>query len=191
MKTVFLFIVAGALLVSGCAGMRQSPGKSTVNTGRIQASAVQSSDPKTPTVQIVETETRLLPIHKVEPGPVIFGELVRREKVTTTIGAAQKNTAAEMAVKLASLKWVQWVGIALALFGVASLVYPPLKLIVGSVTTSLVCIASGAAMVFGPVLVVGNEVLILAVCGGVAGLYYFAHRHGELRGEVKTMKKGA
>ena len=59
----------------------------------------------------------------------------------TELGAAQKDTARELSAKLASLKGIVWVGVALFLFGLATLFYPPLKLLVGSVTTSCAMIA--------------------------------------------------
>jgi hypothetical protein len=52
-------------------------------------------------------------------------------RATTELGAAQKDTARELSAKLASLKGIVWVGVALFLFGLATLFYPPLKLIVG------------------------------------------------------------
>lgn len=193
MKFPILILLAAALGF-GCMSARIKPGRSVVNTGQIQAQAVQSDDPKTATVQTVETETISRPAllrlgDDKEPGQkVIFGELVKREKVTTTIGAAQKNAAAEIAAKLASVRWLQWVGVAVALFGVASLSYPPLRLLVGSVTLGAWCIASGAAMVVLPLVIVGNEILILSICGGVVAVWFFAHRHGSLRGEIETLK---
>jgi hypothetical protein len=112
------------------------------------------------------------------------------EKAGTTIGAAQKDTARELGAKLASLKGIVWVGVMMFIFGIASLVYPPLRAIVGSVTTSLAITAGGIALMILPTLVVGNELLIL---GGVAlavGGWFLAHRHGQLRGFVDANKNG-
>jgi hypothetical protein len=76
------------------------------------------------------------------------------------------------------------------LFGVASAVYPPLKLLVGgSVTTSAVIAGAGLALLILPTLVVGHEVLIMAVAVGAAALWFFAHRHGHLRGQVTELLK--
>ena len=49
----------------------------------------------------------------------------------TELGAAQKDTARELGAKLASLKGIVWVGVGLFVFGLASLVWPPLKVVIG------------------------------------------------------------
>ena len=101
---------------------------------------------------------------------------------------AQKDTGRELSAKLASLKGIVWGGVALFLFGLATLFYPPLKLIVGSVTTSVAIIVGGLALMVLPSLIVGNELLILAGVGAAVGLWFFAHRHGQLRGLVEAGK---
>src|SRR5664279_4890459 len=119
------------------------------------------------------------------PMPVVERE---ETKARTELGAAQKDTARELGAKLSSLKGIVWVGIGLFVFGLGSLVYPPLKVIVGSVTTSAALMLGGVALMVLPTLVVGNELLIL---GGVAlavGAWFLAHRHGQLKGEVSSLK---
>ncbi len=111
------------------------------------------------------------------------------EKAGTMIGAAQKDTAREFGAKLASLKGVVWVGLGLFLFGLASLFYPPLRAIIGSVTTSLAMLAGGVSLMVLPSLIVGNELLILAVVALGVGAWFFAHRHGQLRGTVDAQNK--
>ena len=113
--------------------------------------------------------------------PVVEHEETRAR---TELGAAQKDTARELGAKLASLKGIVWVGVGLFVFGLASLVYPPLKLIVASVTTSAALMLGGLALVILPTMVVGNELLILGVVALVVGGWFLAHRHGELRGVV-------
>ena len=113
--------------------------------------------------------------------PVIEHEETRAR---TELGAAQKDTARELSAKLASLKGVVWVGVALFIFGLATLFYPPLKLLVGSVTTSAAICVGGLALMVLPSLVVGNELLILAGVASAVGLWFLAHRHGQLRGLV-------
>ncbi len=106
------------------------------------------------------------------------------EKAGTVIGAAQKDTAREIGAKLSSLKGIVWVGVVMFLFGLASIFYPPLRVIVGSVTTSAAILAGGLALMVLPTLIVGNELLIL---GGVAlgvGAWFLAHRHGQLLGQL-------
>jgi len=115
------------------------------------------------------------------PMPVVEHEETRAK---TELGAAQKDTARELSAKLASLKGIVWVGVAMFLFGLASLFYPPLKLIIGSVTTSIAITVGGIALMILPSLIVGNELLILAGVAAAVGLWFFAHRHGQLRGLV-------
>jgi hypothetical protein len=109
-------------------------------------------------------------------------------RAKTELGAAQKDTARELTAKLASLKGIVWMGVALFLFGLATLFYPPLKLLVGSVTTSAAIVAGGLALIILPTLIVGNELLILAGVASAVGLWFFAHRHGQLRGLVDAAK---
>jgi hypothetical protein len=112
--------------------------------------------------------------------------VVEREetRARTELGAAQKDTARELGAKLASLKGIVWVGVGLFVFGLASLVWPPLKVIVGSVTTSAALMLGGVALMVLPSMIVGNELLILGVVGIAVGGWFLAHRHGQLRGQV-------
>ncbi len=110
-------------------------------------------------------------------------------RATTELGAAQKDTARELSAKLASLKGIVWVGVAVFLFGLATMFYPPLKLIIGSVTTSAAITVGGLALMVLPTLVVGNELLILLGVGAAVGVWFFAHRHGQLRGLVDAAKQ--
>ena len=113
------------------------------------------------------------------PMPVVEHEETRAK---TELGAAQKDTARELSAKLASLKGIVWVGLLMFIFGLASIFYPPLQAIIGSVTTSIAILAGGIALMILPSLVVGNELLILAGIASAVGLWFLAHRHGQLRG---------
>ncbi len=119
--------------------------------------------------------------------PVVEREEVRAK---TELGAAQKDTARELGAKLASLKGIVWVGVAMFVFGLATMFYPPLKLIIGSVTTSAAITIGGLALMVLPTLVVGNELLIMAGVGVAVGGWFLAHRHGRLRGFVDANKNG-
>ncbi len=112
--------------------------------------------------------------------------VVEREEThaAAELGAAQKDTARELGAKLSSLKGIVWVGVGLFVFGLASLVYPPLKLIIGSVTTSAALMLGGVALMVLPSLIVGNELLILGAVSIAVGAWFLAHRHGQLRGIV-------
>ena len=112
--------------------------------------------------------------------------VVEREEThaRTELGAAQKDTARELGARLSSLKGIVWVGVGLFVFGLASLVWPPLKLIIASVTTSAALMLGGLVLMVLPSMVVGHELLLL---GGVAlavGGWFLAHRHGQLSGMV-------
>ena len=115
------------------------------------------------------------------PMPVVEREETRAR---AELGAAQKDTARELGAKLSSLKGIVWVGVGLFVFGLASLVWPPLKAIIGSVTTSAALMLGGVALMVLPSLVVGNELLILGGVGLAVGGWFLAHRHGQLRGIV-------
>jgi hypothetical protein len=121
------------------------------------------------------------------PMPVVEREETRAK---TELGAAQKDTARELGAKLASLRGIVWVGVAMFLFGLASIFYPPLKLIIGSLTTSAAITIGGLALMVLPTLVVGNELLILAGVAAAVGLWFLAHRHGRLQGFVDANKDG-
>ena len=115
------------------------------------------------------------------PMPVVERE---ESRARTELGAAQKDTARDLAAKLSSLKGIVWVGVGLFVFGLASLVYPPLKVMVASVTTSAALMLGGVALMVLPTMVVGNELLILGVVALAVGGWFLAHRHGQLRGVV-------
>ena len=115
------------------------------------------------------------------PMPVVEREETR---AGTELGAAQKDTARELGARLSSLKGIVWVGVGLFLFGLASLVYPPLKVVVASVTTSAALMFGGLALMILPSLIVGNELLILGGVGIAVGGWFIAHRHGQLSGIV-------
>lgn len=121
------------------------------------------------------------------PMPVVEREETRAK---TELGAAQKDTARELGAKLASLKGIVWVGVAMFAFGLASIFYPPLKVLIGSVTTSAAITIGGLALMVLPTLVVGNELLILGGVGVAVGGWFLAHRHGKLQGFVDANKDG-
>ena len=112
--------------------------------------------------------------------------VVEREEThaRTELGAAQKDTARELGAKLSSLKGIVWVGVGLFVFGLASLVWPPIKVIIGSVTTSAALMLGGLGLMVLPSLIVGNELLILGGVLVAVGGWFLAHRHGQLRGIV-------
>lgn len=169
-----LFVIPILLLLAGCA-LPLKGGRASFQTANGTAGTVaQPQNPKEESVQVWE---------RSENGVVV-------ERVTTKIGAAQKDTAREIGARLASLRPVMYIGVLVFLFGAASFVYPPLKIIVGgSVTTSAVIVAAGLTMIILPTVVVGNELLIVFGSLGVAAAWFFAHRHGKVRGELESLRR--
>lgn len=153
----------------------------TVPTGsRMEESRVTAND-----AGVVMTNVQAVVVSA--PMPVVEREETRAK---TELGAAQKDTARELGAKLASLKGIVWVGVAMFLFGLASIFYPPLKLLIGSVTTSAAIAAGGLALMVLPTLIVGNELLILGGVGLAVGGWFLAHRHGQLRGILDANRNG-
>ena len=210
-------VIAAAGMLSGCAMSPLKGGHaSTLNkpSGGIEQSVVQGDNPAQVSRQDQETvktksytvpagsrmvETRVIADAGGAPATnatalVISAPMAVVEheetRAKTELGAAQKDTARELSAKLASLKGIVWVGVVVFLFGLASMFYPPLKLIIGSVTTSVAITAGGVALMVLPSLVVGNELLILGGVGAAVGVWFFAHRHGQLRGLVDAANTG-
>ena len=214
MKTTFLIL--SLLALAGCTGMKPlKGGKATMTSkpaGVIEQTVVQSDNPAQVSRQDQETvrtksytvpagsqlvETRVIadaggaPVTNASALVISAPMAVTEHEETrakTELGAAQKDTARELSAKLASLKGIVWVGVAVFLFGLATLFYPPLKVVIGSVTTSVAIIVGGLALMVLPTLIVGNELLILAGVAAAVGLWFLAHRHGQLRGLVDAAK---
>lgn len=173
-------LILSISLFAGCSIMPLKPGKASFSSTQDGVTGIvkQSQNPKTETKQVYRRTS------ETKEG------VKTTEEVDTTIGAAQKDTAREMAAKLSSLKGIVWLGVLVFLFGALTAVYPPLKVLVGgSVTTSVVIAVAGLGLIVLPTLVVGNELLILGGCVGAALLYWFSHRHGRLQGVVDSLKK--
>lgn len=174
----FLLLSSLLFLLTGCAMRPLKPGLGFfVAPGGLAGGIQQSENPQSSSKQTYRRSVTDAQGKQVT------------DEFQTEIGAAQKDVAREMAAKLSSLKGVVWVGIAVFLFGVASAFWPPLKVVVGSITTSAVIAAAGIALIVLPSLLVGNELLILFVAGGAILLYWFAHRHSAIHSELKTLRK--
>lgn len=195
-KKYLLFIFAATVavgLLPGCAMAPLKGGRATT-AGVIEQTVVQGENPAQVSRQdqeTVKTRSYTVPagsrlvstsnqvVVVSAPMPVVEHEETRAK---TELGAAQKDTARELSAKLASLKGIVWVGLLMFIFGLGSIFYPPLQAIIGSVTTSIAILAGGIALMILPSLVVGNELLILAGVASAVGLWFLAHRHGQLRG---------
>lgn len=160
------------LLLAGCGVLPLAPGNSSFSNGTTRGELRQSQNPKTESTQKYRRTE--------EAGKTT-------EEIETVVGSAQKDTAREMAAKLGSLKGIVWLGVLVFLVGAASFAWPPLKAIVGSVTTSAVITLAGLSLIVLPTLIVGNEILILCVALGGAALYFFAHRHASVHSKLKTL----
>ena len=202
----------GILMLSlcGCTIAPLKGGKATTShsAGRIEQTVVQSDNPAAVSKQDQETvrtktytvpagsrlvETRVTadaggaPITNAQTMIISAPMHVTEHEETrakSELGAAQKDTARELSAKLASLKGIVWVGVLVFLFGIASMFYPPLKVIIGSITTSAAITVGGLALIVLPTVIVGNELLIMGGVAAAVGLWFLAHRHGQLRGLV-------
>jgi len=217
MRTIIYSL--GVLVLVGCTSTKPLKGGRALTSikpaGAIEQAVVQSDNPAQTSRQDqerVKTKTYTLPAgSRIEETRVVQSEpagapltnlqtvvvsspmpVVEREEVRakTELGAAQKDTAREMGAKLASLKGIVWVGVVLFVFGLASLFYPPLRAVIGSVTTGAAILAGGVALMVLPTLIVGNELLIMGVVALGVGGWFFAHRHGKLRGFVDANRNG-
>lgn len=210
-KLIFICVCSSVLV--GCAGTRPlKPGASSIRSGQpeFRSELKQPENPAQSAAQnferVTETELPLAAGSKVvetvvnrdESGQgvtrertiVLAEHTVQKTRITekagTVIGAAQKDTAREIGAKLASMKGIVWVDILLFVFGIASMAWPPLRAIIGSVTTSMAILAGGLALMIVPTLVVGNELLILGGVVLIVGAWFLAHRHGQLRGAIEA-----
>jgi hypothetical protein len=184
------------LALSGCTVPRPlKGGKAITRASGVDQSLVQSDNPSASSrqsQQTVRVRTYTLPSIPITPinsiNPINSVTVTEREEThaQTELGPAQKDNARELAAKLSSLKTTVWVGLALFVFGLASLLWPPLKLIIGSVTTGVALVLGGIALIILPTLIVGNELLILAAVAVTVGLWFLAHRHGHLRGLLQS-----
>jgi len=89
-----------------------------------------------------------------------------KQKTEQLLGGAQKDDSREISAKLASMKPVQIAGVLLML-AAAAMFHPAVRVAVGAGKEMQMAVAAvGAALVFAPMLLVGNEKLILV--GGLA-----------------------
>ena len=145
------------------------------SSSQSSSSFSSSSSPTTPSLH-----------HSITPFLVSDREETRAK---TELGAAQKDKGREFAAKLSSLKGIVWVGAVMFIFGIASAFWSPLKVVIGSITTSAAIAAGGLALVSLPSLIVGHELLIFGAVALAVGAWFLAHRHGRLHGELSTTRR--
>ena len=200
-------VMASVGLLCGCAGTAPlKGGKATTlskPTHGIEQTVVQSDNPAAVSRQDQETvRTRSYTVPMGSQLYVSGTQSGDAAGVTSNISMVVVSAAmpvvereetrarTELGAKLSSLKGIVWVGVAMFLFGVASIFYPPLKLLIGSVTTSAAIAIGGLALMVLPTLIVGNELLIIGGVGVAVGGWFLAHRHGRLQGFVDTNRNG-
>lgn len=205
------------LLLTGCGSIRGKGGTTKTTLPGVTATVSQPENPKDATQQNVSgesEETYVVPAGSVieqtqpappsakgetnSPEPVVKMTLSEPMPVTkktkhvaaTIIGASQKDEIGAKIAAIRSFRWLQTLGVGVFLLGVASAVYPPLKIIAaGSMTTSGAIALAGLLLIFLPPFFVEHEVLIFSCCIGGAVAWFLAHRHGSLKGELDTIKK--
>jgi hypothetical protein len=197
-----------ALLLCGCTSPRPLRGGKALTIPKssgVEQTLVQGENPSAPSRQTQETikvRTYTLPASSSSSSsslttpplhhsitPVITVTEREETRARTELGAAQKDTAREVGAKLSSLKSIIWVGLAMFIFGITSFVWPPLRSIIGSVTTSAAVTAGGLALMVLPTLIVGHELLILGGVSLIVAAWFLAHRHGHLRGQLQSSSK--
>lgn len=199
----FLSILAVLLILSGCSMIQGRIKGGNLSHSALTGSKTdltQSNDPKD--ASKINSESELSKHILIPAGSIItFDDVVNSKDVTnspktsilvssntfmdinikdkteSSIGAANKNLFQETAAKLSSMKYVSWIGILVFLFGILSMFYPPVKLIINSVTTSMAFIVGGLLLIILPVVIVGHELLILGGIGGGVGIWFLAHRY--------------
>lgn len=197
-RTAALLLAALSITLCGCNAIRPQRGGRAVTTGAISQSLSQSDNPSQPSRQTqdtLRTRTYAIPrefpcVPSVPSAPSL--RVSDREEIhtLTELGAAQKDTARELGAKLSSLRGIVWVGLGLFVFGLASIFWPPLRAIIGSVTTSAAITLGGVGLMTLPTLVVGHELLILGGIALAVGGWFIAHRHGHARGQLAAASSG-
>lgn len=113
------------------------------------------------------------------------------ETVTDSVKTSVSGSwFSEMKAKLESLRWLQWLGV-LGLVVAAAMFYTPIRVVVGAGKSMQLAIAlGGLGLIFGPVLVVGNEILILCVVAAFVAWHYMTARLEYKSGQLDANKNG-
>lgn len=209
MKTVLTLFVA--LLFAGCSTFKPQKGGnagSDLNAGSTNISVNQPDNPagkaeqaasreesrETPTsLPTAQTTTVKHPDGTVTETRVEFSSAVAKETISqstkATVGPAQKDSARELAAKLASMRPIQYAGIACLLFAAAGLFYTPLRIVLGGGKQFPLAVGLlGAALIVAPQLIAGNETLILVGSAVAAFVYWMSLRltRKEAEADLKT-----
>jgi len=103
-------------------------------------------------------------------------KFVKRSKsaVNQEVGGSWRDTAREMSAALGSFKGVQYVGIAVLLFGAVGFFHPVVRTIIGGKDVAMALGGAGAVMMFGPFLFVKYSSFFLLAILGVGGYWVIA-----------------
>lgn len=118
--------------------------------------------------------------------PIPRGTLLRehvKQNVDQKLGGSFMDTARDVAAKLAAYSKLQYIGVGLIIFAMAGLFYAPLRTILGGGKQFPIAIgALGSLLIIAPMLIVGNEGLILGgavIIGGITWLVIrLSHKEG-------------
>jgi hypothetical protein len=195
MKTSTLFFLVFALFFAGCSTFKPQKGgnagsslkadstelnvnQSDSPAGKAEQNASRKESRETPTaLPTAQTTTVTAPDGTVTETRTEFSSAVAKESIDQStkavVGPAQKDTARELAAKLAAMRPIQYAGIACLLFAAAGMFYAPLRVILGGGKQFPLAIGVlGAALIVAPQLIAGNETLIL-VGSAIAGFIYW------------------
>lgn len=131
-----------------------------------------------------------LPAPEIRGSDVVHTNLVlMAERIEQEIGPTWRDDSAAIRARAASLRPMQIFGLALIGLGIAAGMVPGLRTFIGSGTTIAGMVLGGIGLAMAPAIVPGREsaaglsvLLLLAV-------YWWAHRHGELRARANGVGK--
>lgn len=189
--------------VMGTNPVNTSETASVGNIGLPHASITQPENPQATSGQAVEFESveeTTIPFDTVKTTVTDYGDgrkvtvqepipagtkVVKRvrQKVEQSLGGSWKDTAREMAAALGSFQSVQYVGIAIFLFGAVGFFHPVVRTLIGGKDVAMAVGGAGLLMMFGPFLFVTySKFFFLAIV--LAGVYWlvarFKYQHGRL-----------
>lgn len=156
--------------------------------------------PAFPTLEpVTNAATGAIAYVPVTPDPAAYSSMPAKyrertiEDIGTTLGAAQKDTARELGVKLAAMKPVQLLGMVLVLAAL-SMFWGPIKAVTQSGTLQVITGVTGLLLIVLPTVITSVSPVIwsiLAVAGiAIPALWYLSHRHGQLRGFIDANRNG-
>jgi len=188
MKRIWLIFSVATLLLAGC---QTGPGGAKANLFPGAFEIKQPQSPKEASRQEIEyyqaipllSSNITLPAScPVTNTGVIY--LKTRQEVSGSFfdraaGALREMRAAQIAGILFFALWIfSLTPIGFQVFG-------------ASLTTRLALLVAAAFLTFGPMLVAGNEKLILFSAGGVVLIWFLAHRHGEHKAKADLLDRVA